>query len=141
MSNTPSRDRPLGETSGSGQRPSRELTGAAMDFDIATELAILKQEPSWHRGDRNARTLVEKGGFRLVLTALKMGVRLRAHETPAWVSIHAITGHLRIAAAGRDVDLPAGHILVLGRDEQHDVEALEDSAFLLTVAGLERETS
>jgi hypothetical protein len=29
-------------------------------------------------------------------------------------------------------------VLVLARDEPHDVEALEDSAFLLTVAGLER---
>jgi len=138
---TPPRDRPLGETSGSDQRPPRELTGVAMDFDIATELAILKQEPSWHRGDRNARTLVEKGGFRLVLTALKTGAHLQAHQTPAWVSIHAIAGHLRIAAGGRDVDLPAGHVLVLARDEEHGVEALEDSAFLLTVAGLERQRS
>ena len=79
---TPERDRPLGETSGSEQRPARELTGAAMEFDVATELAILKQEPSWQRGDRNARTLVDAGGFRRVLTALKMGARLREHHTP-----------------------------------------------------------
>jgi quercetin dioxygenase-like cupin family protein len=138
---TPPRDRPLGQTSGSDQRPARELTGAAMDFDLAAELATLKQEASWQRGDRNARTLVERGGIRLVLTALKTGARLREHQTPGWVSIHAIAGHLRIAAAGREVDLPAGHVLVLARDEPHDVEAVEDSAFLLTVAGLERTQS
>jgi len=31
-------------------------------------------------------------------------------------------------------DLPAGHLLALERTVPHDVEALEDSAFLLTIA-------
>jgi quercetin dioxygenase-like cupin family protein len=137
---TPQRDRPPGKTSGSEQRPARELTGAAMDFDMATELATLKQEPSWQRGDRNARTLVDAGGFRMVLTALKMGARLREHQTPGWVSIYTTTGHLLVRAADHEVDLPINHVLVLARDEPHDVEALEDSSFLLTVAGLDRQT-
>jgi quercetin dioxygenase-like cupin family protein len=137
---TPQRDRPQGETTGSEQRPARELTGAAMDFDIATELATLKQELSWQRGDRNARTLVDAGGFRLVLTALKMGARLREHHTPGWVSIFTTTGHLLVRTAGRDVDLHMNDVLVLAADEPHEVEALEESSFLLTVAGLDRHT-
>jgi quercetin dioxygenase-like cupin family protein len=136
---TPQRDRPLGETSGSDQRPARGLTGAAMGFDIAAELATLKQELSWQRGDRNARTLVDEGGFRLVLTALKAGARLREHHTPGWVSIYTAMGHLRVSAAGSTVDLPTNHVVVLARDEPHDVEAVEESAFLLTVAGLDRQ--
>jgi quercetin dioxygenase-like cupin family protein len=128
----------LGETSGSDQRPARGLTGAAMGFDIAAELATLKQELSWQRGDRNARTLVDEGGFRLVLTALKAGARLREHHPPGWVSISTATGHLRVSAAGSTVDLPTNHVVVLARDEPHDVEAVEESAFLLTVAGLDR---
>jgi hypothetical protein len=32
------------------------------------------------------------------------------------------------------IDLPAGHMLALERALPHDVEALEDSAFLLTIA-------
>jgi hypothetical protein len=31
------------------------------------------------------------------------------------------------------IDLPAGHMLALERALPHDVEALEDSAFLLTI--------
>jgi hypothetical protein len=31
-------------------------------------------------------------------------------------------------------------VLVLAADEPHEVEALEDSSFLLTVAGLHRQT-
>jgi quercetin dioxygenase-like cupin family protein len=137
---TPQRDRPTGETSGSEQRPARELTGAAMAFELTTELATLKQEPSWERGDRNARTLVEVRGFRLVLTALKAGARLREHHTPGWVSIYATTGHLLVRTAGRDVNLHVNDVLVLAADEPHELEALEESSFLLTVAGLDRRT-
>jgi quercetin dioxygenase-like cupin family protein len=140
MVNTPPRDRPSGETSGSDQRPARELTGAAMDFDLAHELATLKEELSWQRGDRNGRTLVETGGFRLVLTALKMGAQLREHRTPGWVSIHTTSGHLRVRTRDRHVELPVNHVLVLTPDEPHDVEALQESSFLLTVAGLDRQT-
>ena len=32
------------------------------------------------------------------------------------------------------IDLPAGHMLALERALRHDVEALEDSAFLLAIA-------
>ncbi|HEY0583476.1 MAG TPA: hypothetical protein VGE94_14930 [Chloroflexota bacterium] len=107
-----------------------------MEFDIATELMTLQQEPSWQNGDRNARTLVEKSGFRVVLTALKMGARLKAHQTAGWVSLYAVTGHLRVLVDGRVVELPPNHALVLARNEPHEVEAVEDSSFLLTVAGL-----
>jgi hypothetical protein len=37
-------------------------------------------------------------------------------------------------AGGKEFDLPAGHLLVLDRAMPHDVVAIEDSAFLLTVA-------
>jgi quercetin dioxygenase-like cupin family protein len=111
-----------------------------MEFDLDHELATLKQELSWQRGDRNGRTLVESGGFRLVLTALKPGAQLREHHTPGWVSIHTTSGRLRVRAPGRVVELPVNHVLVLARDEPHDVEALEESSFLLTVAGLQRQS-
>jgi hypothetical protein len=32
------------------------------------------------------------------------------------------------------IDLPVGHVLALDRNVHHDVEALVDSAFLLTIA-------
>lgn len=37
-------------------------------------------------------------------------------------------------ADGRVIDLPMGHVLALDGAVPHDVEALEDSAFLLTIA-------
>jgi quercetin dioxygenase-like cupin family protein len=129
------RDRPLGETSGSGQRPARRLVAASLDFDLEAELSSLKEEPSWLRGDRNARTLVEEPAFRVTLTALKAATRVREHRTDGWVSIQTTRGHLRVHLPQREVDLPAGRVVVLEPGVPHDVEALDDeSAFLLTVA-------
>jgi quercetin dioxygenase-like cupin family protein len=135
MTHAQDRDRQPGETSGSTQRPARRLAASSLDFDLAVELALLKQEPSWVRGDRNARTLVEAPGLRLTLTVLRLGTRIREHRTDGWVCIETTRGHLRVQAGEREVDLPAGHLVVLDRGVPHDVEAVEDeSAFLLTIA-------
>ena len=135
MSYSQHRDRPVGETSGSAQRPARRLTASSLAFDLALEQSLLEQEPSWVRGDRNARTLVEEPGIRIILTVLRLGTRIREHRTDGWVCIQTTRGHLRVHAAEREMDLPAGHVVVLDRGVPHDVEAVEDhSAFLLTVA-------
>lgn len=135
MTSESHRDRPLGETSGSGQRPARRLVATSLDFDMETELRSLKEEPSWLRSDRNARTLVEEPAFRVTLTVLKPGTRVREHRTDGWVSIQTTRGHLRVHLAEREVDLPAGRVVVLEPNVPHDVEALDaESAFLLTVA-------
>jgi quercetin dioxygenase-like cupin family protein len=39
-----------------------------------------------------------------------------------------------VRAQGRTFDLPAGSLLALDQGIPHDVEALEESAFLLTIA-------
>ena len=48
--------------------------------------------------------------------------------------MQAIAGHIRMHVHDKVFDLPAGHLLALERALPHDVEALEDSAFLLTIA-------
>jgi quercetin dioxygenase-like cupin family protein len=95
----------------------------------------LKQEPSWQRGDRNGRTLVEESGLRVTLIAMKAGTKIKEHRTDGRVSIHTIAGQLRIQVADETVDLASGHVLILDRAVPHDVEAVgQESAFLLTVA-------
>ena len=68
----------------------------------------------------------------VVLTALKSNARLHEHKAFGRISVHAIAGHIRMHV--QMIDLPAGHMLALERVLPHDVEALEDSAFLLTMA-------
>ena len=131
-----------GETSPSPERDAQQLTGPALHFDVAGEVESLLSEPAWERFDRNARTLVKDGAFRVVLTALKVGAALDEHRVTARVMVQTVRGHLRVHLSEPDVaaiDLPTGHVAVLQPGITHRVEAVEESAFLLTVAGLAEE--
>jgi quercetin dioxygenase-like cupin family protein len=123
-----------GETTGSAERAAQRLVGSLLAFDLGVEAAQLRHERGWRDGDRSANTLVNAPDLRVVLTMLRAGARLAEHDAAARISIHTLSGRLRLHAAGQVVELPAGHLLVLDRDLAHDVEALEDSAFLLTIA-------
>jgi len=72
--------------------------------------------------------------FRVVLTVLKSNARLHEHKAAGRISVQAVKGHIRMHVEGNVFDLPAGQLLALERAIAHDVEALEDSAFLLTIA-------
>ena len=104
-----------------------------LELDITGELEQLHSEPEWRSG-QNAKTLVKNEDLRIVLTALKAHSRIPEHQTEGRISIHTVAGHLKVRAQGRTFDLPAGRLLALDRRLPHDVEALEDSAFLLTIA-------
>jgi quercetin dioxygenase-like cupin family protein len=126
-----------GETSPGPQRPVQRLTGAALRFELAAEADGLRAEDAWARHDRNAKTLVKEGELRIVLTALRAGARLEAHRADAHVVVQALRGRLRVRLPedGEVVELPAGALLVLQPGLIHQVEALEESDFLLTVTG------
>jgi quercetin dioxygenase-like cupin family protein len=128
-----SRSRPPGETAGSQQRSSRRLVGAALSFDLLQEADSLRQEESWQRGDRNARTLLEEPGLRIVLTGIKEGARIREHRTKGWVSIQTLEGYIRVESPDETVDMVAGRLLALEPGVPHDVVGIEQSVFLLTI--------
>jgi mannose-6-phosphate isomerase-like protein (cupin superfamily) len=50
-----------------------------------------------------------------------------------------LSGHIRLKLPDRTVDLRSGQLLVLGLGLPHDVEAMEDSAFVLTLGWPDRE--
>jgi quercetin dioxygenase-like cupin family protein len=110
------------------------LTGKLLTFDLAHEVARLHEESSWRQGDRNARTLLKESDFRIVLVALRAGGRMEQHRAAGRISIQTLAGRLRLHAPGHTVELPVGRLMSLESDIPHDVEALEDGAFLLTIA-------
>ena len=120
--------------SDSAERLAQQLTAPLFTVDLAAELAQLREAEGWRRSGRSSRTLVKEGDLRVVLIALRAGARLEEHLAPGRITIHTLNGHLTIRAAEQTVDLPAGQVLTLARAIPHDVEATEESAFLLTIA-------
>lgn len=116
------------------RRPHPQSMGTPfLEFDLAGELAQLAREPQPISG-HTAKTLVKYDDFRIVLIALRAGARIPGHQAEGRISVHTIRGHIRIRAIERTFDLPVGSLLALDRRLPHDVEALEDSAFLLSIA-------
>jgi quercetin dioxygenase-like cupin family protein len=128
------RARPAGQTSGSAQRPPHELSRSVTVLDLSEEVAALRREPAWQQNDRNAKTFVKEADLRMVLTVLKQGAVVTEHRAPGTAVVQALSGRIRLRIADRLVELPAGHVVILERDLPHDVEALEESAFAITIA-------
>ena len=127
-----------GETTGTSERPSRRVAAPVLAFDLLAEIDQLHQETGWIGGERDGKTLVKEPDFRIVLTAMKSGTRMAQHEAAARVSIQVLIGKLVVSIYDQTTELTEGNLLVLDRDISHDVVALVDSAFLLTLAWPER---
>lgn len=103
-----------------------------LDFDIVKEVEMLRSDEAWRTGI-SQKKLVRYPDFRIHLTAMKANTRIEIHQNPGRISVQTVDGHIRMLAADKKFDLPKGRVLVLDRAVPHDVEALIDSAFLLTV--------
>ncbi len=122
--------RPVGHESIEGT-----LSGLVLQFNLTGELDQLHQDESWlHPAGRNSKTLVKYPDLRIVLIAMKANTRMHEHAAAGRISVHTLNGHMRLHLPEGVVDLPAGHLLALDQCVPHDVEAIEDSAFLLTLS-------
>ena len=112
------------------------LAAEVIRRNIGDELEKLKRAPSWQReSGRSAETLVKYDEFRIVLVRMKPKSYMSHHKAEGPISIHVIQGKVRVhLPEDRMEDLKPGDLLTLDRCLEHDVEALEESAFLLTIA-------
>jgi quercetin dioxygenase-like cupin family protein len=126
-------DSPKQRAGSAALRSPGQMEGPILCFDLNAEIERLRGENAW-QGGRNSNKLVKNPDIRVVLTVLKSGARLHEHTAAGRISVQAIAGHIRMHVQDKAFDLPTGHLLVLEHALPHDVEALEDSAFLLTIA-------
>jgi quercetin dioxygenase-like cupin family protein len=111
------------------------LAEPLLQIDFERELLQLRQEDSWQRETgRSSKTLAKYPDFRIVLILMKSGTRMRQHKAEGRVSIQLLDGRVCVHLADRRVDVSGGHLLVLDCGVLHDVEALEESALLLTIS-------
>jgi quercetin dioxygenase-like cupin family protein len=58
---------------------------------------------------------------------------LKDHAADGYVSVHVLSGELRMTTAGNEYRMPSGSLLVLRPGVRHDVRAELASQMLLTV--------
>jgi len=108
-------------------------------FDLTTIAQEMRREEAYAREGHTARTLVREPDLRVVLIAMQAGSRIPEHTVTGTASIQTLAGLLRLQLPrlarqreGRIVDLPIGQILVLEPGNEHSIEAVGDSALLVT---------
>jgi len=101
-------------------------------FNLLDEIAQLRREPDWSAG-RQVKTLINADDFRTILMVLRAKAQMATHRAPGRISIHTIDGQLQVRTQGRTFTLPVGTLFTLERGVPHEVQALVDSAFLLTI--------
>jgi quercetin dioxygenase-like cupin family protein len=102
-------------------------------FDLAKEMADSEQKKPWESG-HYAKTLFKKSDFRMVLISMERGAGIKEHHADGTISVQVLKGSIRFTAEGIARDLCPGNILTLGASIKHEVEALEESALLLTIS-------
>jgi quercetin dioxygenase-like cupin family protein len=111
----------------------RILEAPILNFSIDKEIAQLKKETEWINGDRNAVTLQKNSNLCVVLLSLHKGAKLLEHTVDGPITLFVISGKIKFACENKEVDVESNGLLVLEKKTSHDVEALEDSTFILTV--------
>jgi quercetin dioxygenase-like cupin family protein len=104
-------------------------------FNLSDELQQLRNQDSWKRETgRSSKTLAKYPDFRIVLVLMKDSTQMKEHHADGRISIHSLHGKIRIHLPDQKVDLAAGELMALDYGILHDVEALEESAFLITIS-------
>jgi quercetin dioxygenase-like cupin family protein len=109
------------------------MPGRSAEFDFSQQLEQLRQSPEWESGIAR-KVLISYPDLQVTLRRMKANTRIPEHHNPGRICVQTIFGHIRMHAGGKLFDLPQGKMLVLDRAVTHDVEAVVESAFLLTVA-------
>lgn len=109
------------------------MPGHSAHLNLEREIEELHHSPEWENGIAR-KVLIRYPDFQITLRLMKGNTRIPEHHNPGRICVQTVRGHIQMHALGKVFDLPQGAMLVLDRAVRHDVEAREESAFLLTVA-------
>ncbi len=112
----------------------RLLSGPLLFFELEEEIAQLKKDPEWLSRHRNAVTLVKEPHLSVVLVVLQKGSTLEEHHARGPVTIVVLSGAVRIGMHQETRMVKHSGMVAMEKGIPHNVEALEESALLLTIA-------
>ena len=114
-----------------------QIDGTMIDtliqFDLLHEIADSEQKKPWQSG-HFAKTLLKKHDLRVVLITMEKSAILKEHHADGTISVQVLKGEVRFTTQGNAHHLKTGSLLTLEASIQHEIEALQDCAFLLTIS-------
>lgn len=100
-------------------------------IDLDAEIARFPPDgPSGRRSE----ILLKNPDLRVVLVTMRAGTELQEHSAPTTITLQPIRGRFVFSAGGDEREISAGALVTFEGGVRHVVRAVEDGAFLLTIA-------
>lgn len=106
-------------------------TSPALLVDLIAE--IDRFTPDGPSG-RRSETLLKRDDLRVVLITMRAGTELHEHAAPGTITVQPLQGRFAFRSGEEEWDLAPGGLISVGGGVRHAVRAIEDGAFLLTIA-------
>ena len=103
-------------------------------YSLAEQLVRLRADAPIRAHGRDSLTLMRDSVFTLILTALSAGSRLPEHRAPGPITVLVLDGRVAFSAQGERLELGPHSLITLPAGVLHEVDALEDSAILVSIA-------
>ena len=109
------------------------MTGPAFLTEIDLNAEIERFPPEVPSG-RRSETLLKTPSLRVVLVTMRAGAELHEHVAPGPITLQPLRGRFALILEDGEREIAAGTLTALPGETHHAVRALEDGAFLLTIA-------
>ncbi|WP_018479196.1 cupin domain-containing protein [Pontibacter roseus] len=116
--------------------PTQQEGSSLLTFQLAELTQQLKEEENWQKSGRGARTLYKSDAMCIVLNVMQAGTEIKPHHTAGPISVQVVEGRIRFNTEKESVVLGEGQLLTLQEHVRHNVEALKETAFLLSMSPL-----
>src|SRR5579859_5820597 len=73
---------------------------------LGNAIRKLRRAPAWEHG-RSSQTLAKYPDFSAVLVTMKEGTTMEEHKTDGSLSLHTLTGRVRLNVGSQHIDVPA----------------------------------
>ena len=104
------------------------------DLNLEIESIKLELEAGQNSTDRQTKLLVKEEDYRLVLIRLKKGAHIKEHSAAGRIFVQVLEGHIQMNVLSSKFDMPQKNLLTIEPNIKHDVLAIEESVFLLTLS-------
>jgi quercetin dioxygenase-like cupin family protein len=124
----------MSEASENQTRSERPNSVTLNRYDLGGQFAKLRADAPIRTHGRDSFTLVRDPGMSVVLAVLNAGTHLSKHTAPGPISVLVLEGRIAFTAHGQRLELGPHCLVTLPTHVPHEVEALEESAILITIA-------
>lgn len=118
------------------QRPDGEriLNAPLVEMNINDFIKQIRSEPTWSDSDRNSVTLFKSETMRIVLIGLHKNAEMKPHKANGVISVQVVEGKIEFTTEQKSTQIEKGQMIALTENITHNVRALTESFFLLTLA-------